>query len=265
MCPCRPRVTAENATYLLTKALRMSHLLNLDAFAGVLPDGSNGTRPEPHHLLAPMTQALVHSTSNGEAARPHPVETTGWLPLGPDEGLPPWCTKLLSITDTLVVLCHLKLCAKRGWFHSARLQPLALSGALSMTLTHHQLRRRTTLSWWVSGPSWPTIPVSPCAWSKARTHNPLWQSAALPLSANLLCAHPLSPWIAAGEPAEVDRQHVLEAAGARILRLPMNARGHVNLTALLERLGELGINSVMVEGGARIITSSRSGWLTILS
>jgi riboflavin biosynthesis pyrimidine reductase len=37
--------------------------------------------------------------------------------------------------------------------------------------------------------------------------------------------------------------------------LPMNARGHVNLTALLERLGALGIHSVMVEGGARIITS----------
>ena len=35
----------------------------------------------------------------------------------------------------------------------------------------------------------------------------------------------------------------------------MNARGHVNLTALLERLGALGITSVMVEGGARIITS----------
>jgi 3,4-dihydroxy 2-butanone 4-phosphate synthase/GTP cyclohydrolase II len=35
----------------------------------------------------------------------------------------------------------------------------------------------------------------------------------------------------------------------------MNARGHVNLTALLEQLGTLGIRSVMVEGGARIITS----------
>ena len=35
----------------------------------------------------------------------------------------------------------------------------------------------------------------------------------------------------------------------------MNARGHVNLAALLERLGALGIKSVMVEGGARIITS----------
>jgi GTP cyclohydrolase II len=76
-----------------------------------------------------------------------------------------------------------------------------------------------------------------------------------PLSAHLLCAHPLAPWIATGEPAEVDRQRVLEEAGARVLRLPMNTRGHVDLTALLERLGALGVRSVMVEGGARIITS----------
>src|SRR5712691_4317404 len=73
--PLPPRVTAENATYLLTKVLRMNHLLNPDAFAGVLPDGSNGVKPEPLHLLAPTTRAL------------NPVETAGWLPLGPDEGI----------------------------------------------------------------------------------------------------------------------------------------------------------------------------------
>src|SRR5262249_933903 len=77
----------------------------------------------------------------------------------------------------------------------------------------------------------------------------------LPLSANLLCQHPLSPWIAAGESADAGRQHVLEAAGARVLRMPMNARGHWDLTALLGRLGVLGIQRVLGEGGARIITS----------
>src|SRR5262249_7900451 len=76
-----------------------------------------------------------------------------------------------------------------------------------------------------------------------------------PLTANLLCQHPLPPWIATGEEADAGRQQVLEAAGARVLRVPMNARGQVNLTALLERLGARGIRSVMVEGGARIITS----------
>src|SRR2546421_5783765 len=50
--PLPPRVTTENATYLLTKVQRMRHLLNLDAFADVLPGGSNGLKPEPLHFLA---------------------------------------------------------------------------------------------------------------------------------------------------------------------------------------------------------------------
>ena len=69
--PLPPRVTAENATYLLTKVLRMSHLLNLDAFAGVLPDGSNGVKPEPLHPLAPTTRArgaLRQRCRNGTGA-----------------------------------------------------------------------------------------------------------------------------------------------------------------------------------------------------
>ena len=40
-----------------------------------------------------------------------------------------------------------------------------------------------------------------------------------------------------------------------MLRLPANPNGRVNLIALLERLGDLEINSLMVEGGAQIITS----------
>ena len=69
--PLPPRVTAENATYLLTKVQRMHHLLNLDAFAGVLPGGSNGIKPEPHHLLAPTTRArraLRKRCRNGTSA-----------------------------------------------------------------------------------------------------------------------------------------------------------------------------------------------------
>ena len=39
------------------------------------------------------------------------------------------------------------------------------------------------------------------------------------------------------------------------MRLPASADGLVDLNALLERLGQLGINRLMVEGGANIITS----------
>src|SRR5262247_3193627 len=72
--PLPPRVTAENATYLLTKALRMSHLLNLDAFAAVPPSGSNGIKPAPHHPLAPTTRARGRSARDVETARMGPVK-----------------------------------------------------------------------------------------------------------------------------------------------------------------------------------------------
>jgi 3,4-dihydroxy 2-butanone 4-phosphate synthase/GTP cyclohydrolase II len=75
-----------------------------------------------------------------------------------------------------------------------------------------------------------------------------------PLYANLLKNNGRRPWIATGEQADAGRQAALEEGGARILRLP-GPNGWVDLTALLQRLGEMGINSLMVEGGGQIITS----------
>jgi len=69
-----------------------------------------------------------------------------------------------------------------------------------------------------------------------------------------------SPWIATHEDAEAERQHALEAAGARVLRLP-GSNGWVDLAALLEHLGSIGVNSLMVEGGAQIINSFLSSRL----
>lgn len=76
----------------------------------------------------------------------------------------------------------------------------------------------------------------------------------LPLTASLL-NHPDHPlWVAATDP-EPNRQSALEALGARVLRLPPASDGRVNLPALLELLGGLGIQTLMVEGGASVITS----------
>src|SRR5262249_18711628 len=83
--PLPPQVTTENATYLLTKMQRMRHLLDLEAFAGVLPGSTNGSTTEPLHLL-PSVQARVPSASNGTTAHPRAVETAEGRPLGPDEG-----------------------------------------------------------------------------------------------------------------------------------------------------------------------------------
>jgi 3,4-dihydroxy 2-butanone 4-phosphate synthase/GTP cyclohydrolase II len=255
--PLPPRVTTENVTYLLTKVQRMRHLVDLDAFAGVLPGGSNGIKPEPLHLVAP-SPTLVRAASDVETARPRPVRTAGGMPLGPGEGIAALMHKAAEhrrhTSRPFVTLSYAQ--SMDGSIAARPGQPLALSGALSMTLTH-QLRVAHDAILVGIGTVLADNPRLTVRLVEGKNPQPIVADSRLrfPLSANLLCQHPLSPWIATGEQADAGRQHVLEAAGARVLRVPMNARGQVNLTALLERLGELGIHSVMVEGGARIITS----------
>ena len=55
--------------------------------------------------------------------------------------------------------------------------------------------------------------------------------------------------------APEDRCREAESLGARILRLPPGPGGGVELGALLRSLGDLGVRSVMVEGGATLITA----------
>jgi len=76
-----------------------------------------------------------------------------------------------------------------------------------------------------------------------------------PLDSNLLRNPPVAPLIITTPFSSRDKQEVLEAAGAQVLRMPPNARGWVDLNALSRALAASEVNSVMVEGGARVITS----------
>ena len=76
-----------------------------------------------------------------------------------------------------------------------------------------------------------------------------------PLDARLL-QRSGSAWIATTtQRAQSPRRQLLEEAGARILTLPAGKKGRVDLAALLTCLDTEGIGSLMVEGGARILTS----------
>ncbi len=75
-----------------------------------------------------------------------------------------------------------------------------------------------------------------------------------PLNSNLI-KNRVSPVIATTFPASPQRQEVLEEAGAQVIRVAADDRGWVDLHALLKALAEREISSVMVEGGARVITS----------
>ncbi len=71
-----------------------------------------------------------------------------------------------------------------------------------------------------------------------------------------LLRHPShSPWIITGTTAAATRQRTLEEAGATVFRLPAARNGGIDLPALLTMLREKGIHSLMVEGGAQVITS----------
>ncbi|MAT98486.1 MAG: GTP cyclohydrolase II [Anaerolineaceae bacterium] len=135
-------------------------------------------------------------------------------------------------------------------------QPMALSGQESMTLTH-QLRSghdailigigtvladdpRLTVRL-VAGPDPQPVIVD----SRLR----------LPLAAKLLTEHPRKPIVATTETADPQKASALQDAGATVIRLPATENGRVSLPHLLARLDEHGIRSLMVEGGAGIITS----------
>jgi GTP cyclohydrolase II len=60
--------------------------------------------------------------------------------------------------------------------------------------------------------------------------------------------------IAASEHAPMARQRALEAVGAWVVRLPV-LNQQIDLRALLERLAAEDIRTLMVEGGAHVITS----------
>ena len=76
----------------------------------------------------------------------------------------------------------------------------------------------------------------------------------LPLEANLLGGS-RRPWIATLPGADPRKKGQLEERGARLLSLPADDCGRVSLIALMGCLDDLGVNSLMVEGGARVISS----------
>jgi 3,4-dihydroxy 2-butanone 4-phosphate synthase/GTP cyclohydrolase II len=76
----------------------------------------------------------------------------------------------------------------------------------------------------------------------------------VPSTANIFRNERL-PWLATTDAADSRRASELEACGAQTFRLPATDNGWVDLGAMLDRLGEAGICSLMVEGGSRIITS----------
>ena len=133
-------------------------------------------------------------------------------------------------------------------------RPLALSGSQAMAMTH-RLRSSHEAILVGIGTVLADNPRLNVRLVSGSSPQPVIVDSRLrfPPYANLL-RNGRSPWIVTNEGADRERQEALEATGARVIRLPAS-NGLVDLTALLERLAAMGLNSLMVEGGAQIITS----------
>lgn len=142
-----------------------------------------------------------------------------------------------------------------GSITAQRGQPLSLSGAESMRLTH-QIRAGHDAILVGIGTVLADDPSLTVRLVDGRQPQPIIVDSQLrtPLTAKLL-QHPRPPLIAATDTADFRRAAALAEAGATVLRLPATADGRVQLPALLHQLYDRGIRSIMVEGGAQIITS----------
>ncbi|WOO79591.1 2,5-diamino-6-ribosylamino-4(3H)-pyrimidinone 5'-phosphate reductase [Vanrija pseudolonga] len=63
------------------------------------------------------------------------------------------------------------------------------------------------------------------------------------------------PWIVCGEKASLEQERVLVHAGARVIRVVLDDDGLVPPTALPEIMTELGLSSIMIEGGSRVLST----------
>lgn len=72
------------------------------------------------------------------------------------------------------------------------------------------------------------------------------------------------PWIATSRSVDKETTAGLEKAGAQLLYFETGEDGRVPFRSLLEMLGNKGVSRLMVEGGARVITTLLAGQLVDL-
>lgn len=81
----------------------------------------------------------------------------------------------------------------------------------------------------------------------------------LPIDSNLLRNTNSLPLVATTKDYDSRKRRSLERVGVTVLCVPSDNHGWVDLNYLLANLADLGIGSLMVEGGARVITSFLTG------
>jgi 3,4-dihydroxy 2-butanone 4-phosphate synthase/GTP cyclohydrolase II len=148
------------------------------------------------------------------------------------------------------------IAARRGF-------PLALSGPESSVLTH-RLRAAHDAILVGIGTVLADNPRLTVRLVEGKSPQPLILDSCLRIPLNAALLEGRSPWIATTSQADPQIAAALEGQGAFLMYFPADAEGRVSLPALLERLDQIGVASVMVEGGACVIGSFMAGGLVDL-
>lgn len=227
--PLPPIVHRHNESYLATKAERMRHVLTVAAAEG------NGSRTTPSVGEREALERQIPEISNprtGESSRTRPYVT-------------------LSYAQSL-----------DGSITTSRGRPLTLSSEESLTLTHRLRRRHDGILVGI-GTVLADDPRLTVRRVEGPSPRPILADSRLrfPLEARMLETDAPNPWILTTDAADSGRRARLEDLGVRVFRVAATEKGWVDLEEGLERLATEGMESVMVEGGSRIITSVLAGRL----
>ncbi|WRT70640.1 uncharacterized protein IL334_007638 [Kwoniella shivajii] len=63
------------------------------------------------------------------------------------------------------------------------------------------------------------------------------------------------PWIICGEDVSLKRKEQVEIAGGRVIPVPLDERGHISPSSLPSIISNLGLKSVMIEGGSKVLST----------
>lgn len=216
----QPTVTPHNAAYLATKAQRMRHLLSL-------PVSANGYEPRNESLawqLERQLESLQKHAALFHARHGRPLVT-------------------LSYAQTL-----------DGTIGTVEGGPLQLSGPDALRITH-ALRASHAAILVGIGTVLADDPQLTVRYVDGPNPQPIVVDSHLrfPVTSRLH-AHPKATWIAHVDGIQ-PAASIRKTPGLRLLPLPPDDNGHVKLDALFAELGRMGVQSVMVEGGARMIGS----------
>lgn len=217
-------VTKDNAAYLATKIQRMRHLLTMPLYT----NGNGHAHPaqmSPHSLDIDLQLALLR-----ERVLSHSLQDA-----------PPFVT--LTYAQTL-----------DGTIGSSNGERLHISGQESMRMTH-ALRAQHDAILVGIGTLIADDPSLTVRLVEGESPQPIIVDTHLrtPLHGNIW-AHPKPPWIVT-QNVESPAAHALRERGAKLIPVPLNPLGQLDLAALMTTLAGAGVRSLMVEGGAKIIAS----------